>query len=201
MERKDAFKERERGLETEYFHKQDVALLEKLRRRARLDEVAQALAEKLNVDDPALLRRVVDLGITKETGPALLLAPLVHVAWAEGSVSRAERATILAIAAAGGVDPGSPAHGALSGWLDERPSQELFDAAMAVIEVGLSVLPAPEREERVRRIIDLCTRVARASGGLAWLPGVGGDVSSHEAALLDAMNARLRAAGAPKDRD
>ncbi len=193
MEKRDSFKERQRGLETEYFKKQDLQLLEKLRQRGHLDEVARALAEKLQVDDPELLRRVVDLGVTPGTGPALLLAPLVQVAWAEGSVSQAERRTILAIAAAGGIQAGSPAHALLLKWLDKQPPEALFETALAVIRAGLSVLPPAEREERVGLMIEGCTRVARASGGLGWLLGAESNVSSNEARLLGAITSKLRA--------
>jgi len=195
MEKRDAFKERQRGLETEYFHKQDLQLIEELRKRGHLDEIARALAEKLQVDDPELLRRLRDLGVTADTGPAILLAPLVQVAWAEGKVSQAERRTILAIVAAGGIEAGSPAHALLSKWLEHQPPNELFEAALAVIKAGLSVLPPAEREERLGRIIETCTRVARASGGLGWLLGAESNVSSNEARLLGAITARLRAAG------
>ena len=78
----DIFKERERALEAVYFHDQDAKLIEKLRESDRLAEIAVALAEKLQVDNPELLRRVMELGVTLATAPAFLLAPLVQVAWA-----------------------------------------------------------------------------------------------------------------------
>ena len=81
---KDIFKERGRALEAAYFHDQDAKLIEKLRESARLEEVAIALAEKLQVDNPDLLLRVMELGVTLDIAPAFLLAPLVQVAWAEG---------------------------------------------------------------------------------------------------------------------
>ena len=59
---KDIFKERERGLEAAYFRDQDARLIEKLRESARLEEIAVALAEKLQVDNPELLRQVMDSG-------------------------------------------------------------------------------------------------------------------------------------------
>src|SRR5262245_47482253 len=133
MERRDAFKERQRGLEKEYFHKQDQALLEKLRKRAGLSDIARALADKLKVDDPDLVQRAIALGIAPGSGSSLLLAPLVQVAWAEGKVSPAERKTILAIATAGGLEASSPAQALLQKWLETRPPDELFEVALAVI--------------------------------------------------------------------
>ena len=95
-----------------------------------------ALAEQLQVNNPELLRRVIALGVTLDTGPAFLLAPLVQVAWGEGNVTDRERDTVLRLAAARGVEVGSPAHAQLLKWLQERPANDLFDTAMEVIRVG-----------------------------------------------------------------
>ena len=65
---KDSFKERERAQEEGYFRAQDAKLIEKLREDARLEEIVLALAEQLQVDNPELLRRVIALGVTLDTG-------------------------------------------------------------------------------------------------------------------------------------
>jgi hypothetical protein len=189
---KDIFKERGRGEEAAYFRNQDAQLIEKLRESARLEEIAVALAEKLQVDNPELLRRVMALGVTLDTGPAFLLAPLVQVAWAEGEVTEREHQTVLHLAGARGVEESSPAHAQLLEWLQERPSDTFFDTAMEVIKVGLSVLPQGEREERIKRIVQACHEVAEASGGLAKVLGLGSGVSGEEETLLDTITTTLR---------
>lgn len=131
------FKDRERGFEADHFLKQDAKLLAKLRERAALSEVAQALAEKLKVDNAELLRHIVELGITRDTGAAVLLAPLV--AWAEGQVTEAERNMVLSLAASRGIAPGSPAYAQLEAWLKKRPSDELFATALEAMKDGLAV--------------------------------------------------------------
>src|SRR5256885_16235134 len=105
---KDSFRDRERAEEAAYFRKEDEKLIEKLRQRAQLSEIAKALAEKLQVDDPALLKRIVELGVTLDTGAAFILAPLVEIAWADGHVSKAEHDTVLRLAFERGAAPGSP---------------------------------------------------------------------------------------------
>ena len=189
---KDIFKERERGLEAAYFRDQDARLIEKLRESARLEEIAVALAEKLQVDNPELLHRVMELGVTLDTAPAFLLAPLVQVAWAEGEVTEREHKTVLRLAGARGVEESSPAHAQLLEWLQERPPDALFDTATEVIKVGLSVLPPGEREERIKRIVQACHEVAEASGGLARVLGLGSGVSGEEESLLDTITTTLR---------
>src|SRR5262245_34047496 len=192
---KDIFQERGRGEEAAYFRNQDAKLIEKLRESARLEEITAALAEKLQVDNPELLRRVMALGVTIDTGPAFLLAPLVQVAWAEGEVTEREHKTVLRVAGARGVEENSPAHTHLLEWLQKRPPDALFDTAMEVIKVGFSVLPPDEREERIKRLVQACHEVAEASGGLAKVLGLGSGVSGEEEALLDTITTTLRGHG------
>ncbi len=191
---KDLLKERERGAEGDHFRREDAKLIEKMRERARVGEIATALAAKLRVDDAELLRRVTDLGLDQETGPAILFAPVVQVAWAEGSVTDAERAQVLELAVSRGLTPGMPAHDKLLEWLRQRPSEALFETALEVMRVGFSVLPPSERDERIRALVAACRRVAEASGGgLARLIGMGDAVSGDENMVLDAIATKLRA--------
>jgi PAS domain-containing protein len=187
----DIFKDRERGFEADHFLKQDAKLLAKLRERAALSEVAQALAEKLKVDNAEL---IVELGITRDTGAAVLLAPLVQVAWAEGQVTEAERNMVLSLAASRGIAPGSPAYAQLEAWLKKRPSDELFATALEAMKDGLAVLTEAERDERIKYIAEAAHKVAEASGGgLFKLLGLATGVSHNETAVLDAIIRQLRA--------
>jgi hypothetical protein len=189
---KDAFKDRERGLEEDFFRKSDARLIEKMRDKASLDEVVAELAKVLQVENPELLRRVVDLGINMSTGSALVLAPLVQVAWAEGKVTDKERETVLRLAAGRGVEKGSPAEAKLLAWLERRPDDAVFEVAIEVIKAGLSHLPSNEREERIASILQACREVSEASGGIAKALGVGSGVSTEEQSVLDVVSGALR---------
>lgn len=186
------FNEREKAMEANYFRQQDAQLIEKLRKKAPLDEIALALRDKLQVDNPDMLVRVRDLGVTPETAPAFFLAPLVQVAWAEGKVARQEHDAVLHLARGRGVEPGSPAYAQLEAWLRERPSNELFDTAVEVLKYSFDVLPPAEREERIKSVVHACHEVAEASGGLGRLLGLGNGVSSIEASTLDTITKILR---------
>jgi hypothetical protein len=190
---KDIFKERGRSFEDEYFRKHEAKLIEKLRERARLEEVAEALAVKLQVDDPELLKRIMALGVTLDTAAAFLLAPLIQIAWAGGAVTGREREAVLRVATARGVEKDSPAFAQLGRWLRERPADRVFDAAIETIKTGLSVLTPTEQAERTKRIVEACRQVAEASGGLGNVLGLGSGVSGEEEALLDAISTTLRA--------
>jgi len=195
------FGDREKAMEDSYFRQADAKLLETLRRKAHLDDVAIALGQKLQVDNPDLLERVKKLGVTLETAPALFLAPLVQVAWANGTVTKAEHDAVLRLALNRDIAAESPAYAQLEAWLKHRPDDELFVTAVEIIKHGFSVLPHEEREERIKRILDACQEVAEASGttlgfvlGLKNLMGID-DVDRNEAETLDLIAHTLRRHG------
>lgn len=189
----EIFKDRERANEAAYFQQQDAKLIEQLRQRGPLEEIAKALGEKLLMDNPDLLERVKQLRITPETAPALLVAPLVQVAWAEGSVTAEEHDTVLRLARGRGIEENSPVYGQLVDWLQDRPSDALFDTAVEVIKYTFAVLPEVEKEARIKQLVEACNEVAAASGGgLVKLLGLGSSVSSVEASMLDAISHTLR---------
>ena len=190
----EIFKDRERANEAAYFRQEEARLLESLRKRAPLEEIAKALGEKLQVDNPELLERVRLLGLKPETAPALMLAPLVQVAWAEGEVTNKEADTVLRLIQHRGIEADTPAYGQVINWLENRPSDELFDTAVEVIKYGFSVLPDAEKEERIKKIVEACNEVAEASGGgLVKVLGLGSGVSGVEAQTLDTITSTLRA--------
>ncbi|HEX6899031.1 MAG TPA: hypothetical protein VF789_04930 [Thermoanaerobaculia bacterium] len=187
---KDMFRERERAEEAVYFRQEDAKLIAKLRQKAQFSEIAHALAEKLQVDEPALLEGIKKLGVTLDTGSAFILAPLVEVAWADGDVSHAERAAILHIAKQRGVEPGSADYRQLLDWLAQRPSDEIFRMALKAIRIGISVLPPDEAEQRIAAMIKACEEVAKAAGGLSGLLQLE-RVSQGEVAVLAAVRRHL----------
>jgi hypothetical protein len=185
--------DREKALEESYFRQQDAKLLEKLRQGATLDEIAVALRDKLQIDNPELLARTRAAGVTPDTAAAFFLAPLVQVAWAEGKVGKHERETVLRLARERGVEDNTPAHAQLVEWLGKRPDESLFDAALDVIRAGYAVLPHAEREERIERIVHACREVAQGSGSeIARLLGLGDGVSGSEESVMGTIEERLR---------
>lgn len=187
---KDMFHERGRAEEEAYFRRVDAELIAKLRQNARLSEIAHALAEKLHADEPMLLQRIQQLGVTLDTGAAFILAPLVDVAWADGDVSHAERAAILHIAKQRGVAPGSADHLQLLDWLAHRPPDDILRTALEAIHIGLSVLPPAEAEQRVTAMIKACEDVAKAAGGISGLLELEG-ISRPESAVIAAIRRHL----------
>ena len=186
------FGEREKAMEEAFFRDQDARLLDKLRQRADLDDIAVELGRKLQVDSPELLAKVRELGVTLETAAAFFLAPLVQVAWAEGKVKKSEHNTVLRLAAERGIAEDSPALAKLKEWLRIRPSDSFFSTALEVLHAGFAVLPPAERESRVKSVLDACRQVAEASAGVGRLFGIDDGVSSVEADILESIAGELR---------
>jgi hypothetical protein len=186
------FGEREKAMEDAYFRDLDAKLVDKLRHRAQLDEIALALGEKLQVDDPELLAKIREFGVTLDTAPAFFLAPLIQVAWAEGAVSSKEQLVVLRLARERGIEVDSPAYAQLQEWLRVRPPDAFFDTAVDVLKVAFGVLPPRERDERIKAIVQACQEVAEASAGLGRLLGLGDGVSRVEASMLDEITHTLR---------
>lgn len=188
----DIFKDRERAAEGQWARARDAELIEKLRNKEQLAAMTAALAEVLRVKAPELLQRVIGVGVMADTAPALLLAPLVQVAWAGMSVTDQERDTVMRLAGAAGIKATDASGMQLADWLKTRPPEDLFATAIDVIRTGLSVLPQAEREERVAGIAKACREVADASGGLGKTLGLASGVSAQEGSLVDRIVARLR---------
>jgi hypothetical protein len=102
------------------------------------------------LDDGELERLLSGLGLTRSTYRALLLLPLVYVAWADGNVQNVERELILKFA-------GTRLHlttetmKVIEGWLEKAPTKEYIESGLqgllgialdeSMLEVDVSELP------------------------------------------------------------
>jgi hypothetical protein len=145
--------------------------------------VAQMVAA-LNLADRQLAERMVLLGFDAETASVLYLLPLIQVAWANGSVSRAERAQILRILRLREIAEDSRAWQMCESLLASRPTDAyLLSSRLLLQDLLKSKGPAVESQVE-RELIDLCVEVAEASGGLF---GFGKRISKVEADAIRAI--------------
>jgi hypothetical protein len=184
---KDAFKERGRALEEDYFRRKEQELIAKMRERAAAETERQRIGQTTGVADAQILQDLQDLGYTADTVTLLHLVPLVQMAWAEGHVSMRERDLIIEAARARGIESGSAADRQLAGWLATRPSEELFNTTMRAIAAMLESRPEEEREASEKDLLSYLTSIATASGGvLGW-----GAVSDEERSVLTRITQEL----------
>lgn len=157
--------------EEEYFHQQEVELIDKMRKRAETEDRRHCMAEAAHIHDPKVAEAMTELGYSPTTVPLLCLVPLVQVAWADGWVRRGERKLILSIARLHGVLENTPIHQKLVEWLDRSPSDRFFEGSLAVIQAISASLPESERCARHKVLLQDCRDVAHAAG---WhLGGIG----------------------------
>jgi tellurite resistance protein len=174
--------------EEEYFHKQDQELIQKLRRASAAEKARRDLDAVTGLHDPELLKEVELLGFTAETASLLPLIPVLEVAWAEGSVTAAERALILDIARHRGIVPESPAGHQLATWLAHAPAPSVFTRALRLIKAMLAAGPAEGGTLTADDLVKYCESIAHASGGILGI----GAVSAEERAALEEIETALK---------
>jgi hypothetical protein len=196
MSRDEGFAERRCGREEEYFHRKEKELIQAMRARADREAERRFMGEVLGVADEAVLSNLQELGYTRETVRLMYLVPLVHTAWAEGSITRRERGLILAAAAIHGIEEGSPAYFKLRHWLDNRPEEEFFEKTLRVIAAMLESLPPEKYEQSKQDLVAYCTQIAEVSGGIMGFVNVGRSIRKEEREVLELIVAELDAARA-----
>ncbi|HTY16975.1 MAG TPA: hypothetical protein VMH82_04520 [Myxococcota bacterium] len=183
-ERPSDLDERRHALESAFFGPQGEPLRARLQLAQDEEEAKKALAGASGITDAELLRRLVGLGIRVETLAALTLIPLVEVAWADGHMDRREREAVLRGAESCGIEPGTPSHGLLEIWTQDRPASELMPSWKAFMKALCSELSADQRRHLEEKIVGRARAVAEAAGGFL---GLVSKVSREEAAVLDAL--------------
>jgi hypothetical protein len=153
-----------RAKEDDFFYRQERELIERMQSEAEARTALRQLAEVTGITDDVLLRDLRGHGFNPQTVKLLDLAPLVLVAWSDGSVNPHEKREISLVARLQGLGEGIPAGGHLAAWLETRPSDAFFQLTLRAIRAVLDALPAEERDSRARELVSRCTRVAEASG-------------------------------------
>jgi hypothetical protein len=188
---RDAFADRARAFEEEYFRKREEELIDKLRRRDAAEAERERLGAEVGMADEEILQDLQDLGYTADTVSLLHLVPLIEVAWADGGVTEPERALVVDAARARGIETGSPADEQLSAWLSARPSARFFERTLHAVRAVLESRPEAERDAGGRELLALCTSIAKASGGVLGF----GAVSADERKVLARIESALEPAG------
>ena len=163
MYESDALHRRGQALEEMFFRDVDEKLRQKLRESLQRAERKQRLAEVTGFQDNVLLDHLVDANFDAATITALAWVPLVFVAWADGSVTPAERQGVIDEILRRGIGRQPEAHALIQQWLDEHPPEHLWTLwkeYVAALRHGLS--PAVV-EKLAEGLVDRAETVAQAS--------------------------------------
>jgi hypothetical protein len=180
----EILRDRGRSLEDEFFRREDKRLMARLAELRAAEATREALGKASGITNPAVLEKLLELGVRAETVAALSIVPLVEVAWADGALDAKERRAVVERA---GVDRNSTAGAVLEAWLDRRPDPKLLIAWTHLVQ-AMAEQVGPDEAARLKTgLLERARAVAAATGGLL---GVGSKISAPEAAML----ARLEAA-------
>lgn len=118
--------------------------------------------------DDELRTKLAELEIDGDSYRALLILPLIEVAWADGQIQEQERSTIVRITANYKAFQAEE-NALIRGWLQTRPDHVYFTKArhlllqLALREHGLG---AEVNIRTLNELLDYCQIVAKAAGGL-----------------------------------
>jgi len=173
-----------------YFRERDAEKREALRKSmaseaADLEERRKVAATTGGDTDVSVIDRIRALGFNGDSARIFDLMPLVHVAWADGKIQKGERAAILGLLEARGIDSDSDAFTTMASMLEQRPDEAFMRETMAALRDVVG-----SEHERTQSIVDMCIDVAAASGGLLGL-GLGDKVDDEERQRIGEIAATL----------
>ena len=187
MER-DGISERGRALEDEFFRRRDGELVARARERAADEQARRQFAAAIGVDDAQVLATLQAAGLDERTAALLEIVPAVHVAWADDRVTDSERREIGLLLKNNDLQATAQLGQRLpAAWLEQRPSDALFAAALVALRARLERLDRERRGLLFNRMLADATMVGAASGGLL---GVGA-MSDAERRCIRALEVAL----------
>jgi len=172
--------------EERYFAIENFERRQRIRQRAEKAahemRAREKIGEAVGTSDHELAKKIGELGFEGETAHVFNLLPLILVAWSDGKIQRGERALLLQLLEERGIQKGSEAFLYVESLLEERPSDDFFEASLELL-----------REIRGQQgggkdVVDMCLLIAEASGGLL---GFGDPVSDSERAAIGLVADRL----------
>ncbi len=154
--------EREHALENAFFQKENARLIEQMHARREHEVDRQNLGAALGLKSEALLESLLGLGIREQNVAALVLAPLVVLAWVDGTVDTGERTAIRRAEAEHGIPETSEAAELLHTWLAHRPHDSLLGLWASYVHALCQKLSEQEREQLQHDILSRSQRLANA---------------------------------------
>lgn len=129
------------------------------------ERTCSEFAAECEIEDRALVERLMRFGFTPESLPALSMAPLAAIAWASGQVTSDEKREVLQAILTSELSGSPEALETFLGWLDSRPQRELLALWVEYTRYRQARLRPAIRQANGQRLAELATRVAFASGG------------------------------------
>ena len=151
---------RAHALDEIFFAKRERELLDALRKKIHHEKEVEELARQCGIRDLSKVEALLNCGVQPETMTALVLAPLVEVAWADDKLEGFERAAIVEEALRRRVVPGSAPWRLLQSWLAERPPEALFEAWAGYAHECLRSMSEPDQRVFSKELIEMSRSIA-----------------------------------------
>ena len=152
---------RAHALEEAFFAKREREVLEKFREKIEHDRELGDLLQQCGIRDTAKGEALLACGIRAATVPALIMTPLVVVAWADGAMEDYEREALVRNAVKHRIKPGSEAWQLLESWLSSAPPAGLFDAWIEYAKELAAAMPVADRRAFAAEIIEMAEDIDR----------------------------------------
>jgi len=153
------------------------------------ESAADKLQAVSGIKDAAVLKQLTDHGITAETLAAVMLIPLVEVAWADYVMDDREKKAILDGAKSSGMDESCSTYALLASWIEEKPAAALMDTWRKYATELKAIVSASAMARISESIIGRSREVALAAGGIL---GLGNKISKAEQVILDEIETLLK---------
>lgn len=178
---------RRKSLEEAFFANRERELAAEHRARQEREKQRESLREIVGIENQELVDALLARGLNADTMTALLLVPLVEVAWADRSMDPSERKAILEAAEESGIRSGSPAMEMLESWLSHRPGPGLAEVWKEYIADLTANLDADKKASLRREVMETARGVATAAGGLLGLASISAEERAKLAELEKAF--------------
>ena len=126
----------------------------------------QRLSAITGTSDEDLLDQLVDLGFNEDNLQAIRYAPIADVAWANGKVTQFEQVFAVSAALSSDMLKVPAAFDLFQSWLLKRPDKALWSVWEQYTVDRIARLDQAKEREFGKRLHEIATRVALASGGL-----------------------------------
>ena len=126
----------------------------------------QRLSGVTGTTEEDLLDQLVDLGFSEDNLEAIRYAPIAEVAWASGKVTQFEQVFAVSAGLSSDMLNVPVAFDLFQSWLLKRPEKTLWSAWEQYTADRMARLDQVKEREFGRRLHEIATRVALASGGL-----------------------------------
>ena len=180
----DAFDDRRKALEEQFFKAHNQKLVKKMQDAAQRKATREELQRLTGIAHEQVLDALVGLNVGPAAVMMMSVLPLIEVAWADGDVDDQERQVILEQAHALGLEQGSDAGLVLAKWLDDKPDASWSALWTDYVKELSKKLSADDRAQLKTEVLGRAKLVAEASGKVL---GITSGISKAEKKVLDRL--------------